>query len=421
MLAVPSALVRLRTLHGELDGCRLCPKMIGPVVHGPPVLSKVMLVGQAPGPREGGFGRPFAWTAGRTLFRWFEESTGVNEEEFRARVYIAAVARCFPGKASGGGDRKPDFEEIAQCRTFLAGEVAILKPELVLAVGSLAINEVLGKEAAGKKLDALVGRAMRKTWHGVELDVIPLPHPSGASPWHKMEPGKALLGKALALVKRHPAMRAIVAALVALTVGFWAGPASAEPAVAASAEPLADVVTFPISIAVTLDDGKPVRDDAWIAQQIDDANDLYAKTRVRFRWTQRQEISPAHAQLHTRADRDALAPLVDKNVIDVFVVAALEDVDEPGRYRKGVAWTSKPSAKRFLILSAAAPRTVLAHELGHFFGNGHTDVPDNLMSYTRAGGRVFLDDAQIDRIHVFMDRFLASGRLFDVGPPRRWP
>jgi uracil-DNA glycosylase len=185
--------------------------MIGPVVHGPPVLSKVILVGQAPGPREGSFGRPFAWTAGKTLFRWFEESMAINEEQFRDLVYIAAVARCFPGKASGGGDRKPDFEEIARCRTFLEGEVAILKPELVLAVGSLAITEVLGKEAAGKKLDALVGRVMQTRWHGADVDVVPLPHPSGASPWHKMEPGKTLLGKALDQVKRHPAMRAVLA------------------------------------------------------------------------------------------------------------------------------------------------------------------------------------------------------------------
>lgn len=207
---MPSALVRLRTLHSELDGCKLCPKMIGPVVHGPPVLSRVILVGQAPGPREGSFGRPFAWTAGRTLFRWFEESMGIREDEFRERIYMAAVARCFPGKASGGGDRKPDFEEIGRCRTFLEGEVSILKPDLVLAVGSLAITEVLGKQAAGKKLDALVGRAARGRWLGAELDVVPLPHPSGASPWHKMEPGKTLLGKALALVKRHPAMREIL-------------------------------------------------------------------------------------------------------------------------------------------------------------------------------------------------------------------
>jgi hypothetical protein len=186
-------------------------------------------------------------------------------------------------------------------------------------------------------------------------------------------------------------------------------------------EPEIETVTFPISIAVALEDGKPVKDDAWITQQIDDANELYAPTRVRFRWTLRREIPAAFATMHTRADRDSLAPLVEKNVIDVFVVGALEDVDEPGRYRKGVAWTSKPNGARFLILSGAAPRTVLAHELGHFFGNAHSAVPDNLMSYTRTGGRVFLDDAQIERVHLFTDRFLASGRLVDVGPPRRWP
>lgn len=184
--------------------------MIGPVVHGPPVMSKVILVGQAPGPREGSFGKPFAWTAGKTLFRWFEESMGVPEETFRERIYIAAVARCFPGKAKGGGDRKPDPGEIERCRRYLEEEVAILEPDLVLAVGTLAIYEVLGREAAKKKLDELVGRIERATWHGREVDVIALPHPSGASPWHKMEPGKTLLAKALGLARRHPAMRAAI-------------------------------------------------------------------------------------------------------------------------------------------------------------------------------------------------------------------
>ena len=182
--------------------------MIGPVVHGPLVLSKIVLVGQAPGPREGSFGRPFAWTAGKTLFRWFEEALGVDEETFRERVYISAVARCFPGKANGGGDRKPDADEILQCRPFLAQEIAVLQPELVLAVGTLAITQVLGPIG---KLDGLIGTQRRVTWHGVELDVIALPHPSGASPWHKMEPGKTLLGHALQLVKKHPAVRAAFA------------------------------------------------------------------------------------------------------------------------------------------------------------------------------------------------------------------
>src|SRR5262252_4438339 len=110
---------KLKLLHTELDACRACPQMIGPVVHGPPVASKIFLVGQAPGPREGSFGKPFAWTAGKTLFRWFEESIGCDEETFRAKVYMAAVARCFPGKSAGGGDRRPDATEIANCRGFL--------------------------------------------------------------------------------------------------------------------------------------------------------------------------------------------------------------------------------------------------------------------------------------------------------------
>src|SRR5580693_9285334 len=110
-------LQRLGVLHQELDACTACPNMIRPVVHGPPVDSRIVLIGQAPGPREGSFGRPFAWTAGKTMFRWFGEALGVDEETFRARVYIAAVARCFPGKATGGGDRRPDADEIARCRT----------------------------------------------------------------------------------------------------------------------------------------------------------------------------------------------------------------------------------------------------------------------------------------------------------------
>jgi uracil-DNA glycosylase len=210
---VPRAAVTvrsLRVLHAELDACTACPSMHRPVVHGAAVASPVMLIGQAPGPREGSFGRPFAWTAGKTMFGWFEEVLGVDEEAFRARVYIAAVARCFPGKASGGGDRRPDTGEIERCRTFLEREVAILRPELVLPVGTLAIAEVLGEE--GKQpLKDLVGKATKARYHDAAVDVIPLPHPSGASTWHRTEPGKTLLKAALARVAAHPAMKRALA------------------------------------------------------------------------------------------------------------------------------------------------------------------------------------------------------------------
>jgi uracil-DNA glycosylase len=204
--AVKSTVRALTVLHAELDACRACPKMIGPVVHGPPIASRVLLVGQAPGPREGSFGRPFAWTAGKTLFRWFEEATGLTEDAFRARIYMAAVARCFPGKSGGGGDRRPDAEEVLRCRTYLEREVAILAPRLVVPVGTLAIDEVLGK---GTKLNDVIGTSRRVTYHGREMDAICLPHPSGASPWHKIEPGKSLLARAMRLIADHHEMRGI--------------------------------------------------------------------------------------------------------------------------------------------------------------------------------------------------------------------
>ena len=112
--------------------------MIGPVVHGPALDTRVLLVGQAPGVHEGSRMKPFAWTAGKTLFRWLEQATGADEETIRRAVYFSAVARCFPGKAKGGGgDRVPSPLEIVRCRRFLEGEAKILKPELLLPVLSL--------------------------------------------------------------------------------------------------------------------------------------------------------------------------------------------------------------------------------------------------------------------------------------------
>lgn len=194
----------LDALHREMEACRACPDMIGPVVHGPPITSRILLIGQAPGPREGSFGKPFAWTAGRTLFRWFEDALGITEAQFRSRIYMTAVARCFPGKAKGGGDRKPSPEEILRCQTHLAREVEILRPALIVPVGTLAIEQVLGHKGP---LAAIVGVPKRATYHGVVADVICLPHPSGASSWHKTEPGMTLLRKALELIAKHPEIK----------------------------------------------------------------------------------------------------------------------------------------------------------------------------------------------------------------------
>ena len=182
-----------------LKKCALCPKMIGPVISHRPVISKIYLCGQAPGGREGALGRPFAWTAGKTLFRWLA-SAGADEETFRSRAYIGAACRCFPGRNKAGGDRVPAADEIANCSRWMKAEFEILKPELVIPVGKLAIELFLPKQ----KLTDAVGNTFCREMYGTTFDIIPLPHPSGASSWFKIEPGKSLTSKALTLLAAHP-------------------------------------------------------------------------------------------------------------------------------------------------------------------------------------------------------------------------
>ncbi len=184
-----------------LSACTLCPRMHRPVVVGRAVVSRILLVGQAPGDKEPKLGRPFAWTAGKTLFKWLNEGLGWTEDETRYRIYFAAVCRCFPGKKETGGDRVPEEDEIANCSRWLAAEVALLKPLLVLPVGKLAITQFIPTAP----LHEIIGRTIRIDYRGHAMDCIPLPHPSGASPWHRMEPGKTLLRQALAQVAAHPA------------------------------------------------------------------------------------------------------------------------------------------------------------------------------------------------------------------------
>jgi uracil-DNA glycosylase len=183
--------------------CRRCPRMQSTPVSGGAVVSDVILVGQAPGPREPVLQRPFAHTAGKTLFRWFEEFCGMNEVAVRSRIYFAAVCRCFPGKSSSGGDRVPAPDEIRNCSSWMDKEIQILKPRLTIPVGRLAIAQFV----ECRKLEEVISRKFRVERAGRHFDVIPLPHPSGASPWHKIPPGKELLKTALRKIARHPAIK----------------------------------------------------------------------------------------------------------------------------------------------------------------------------------------------------------------------
>ncbi len=211
------ALIRL---HGQLEACRRCPGMQGPPVHSLPVLSSVMLIGQAPGTREIEQKRPFCWTAGKTLFRWFE-SIGLDETAMRRLVLISAVCRCFPGKNPKGGDRVPDHQEVGRCAEWWRGEMDLLRPRLILPVGKLAIAQLMD---CGR-LNDVVGQQWRhRSPAGWEADIIPLPHSSGASTWFKMEPGRTLLAQALGLIAAHPNWRELLIAARSEPAGIGRSP-----------------------------------------------------------------------------------------------------------------------------------------------------------------------------------------------------
>ena len=190
-----------RAFAAHLDAlyaCRACPNVLGEPVTGAVPGARVMLVGQAPGPHEMDQRRPFAYTAGKRLFSWFEQHLGITESEFRARVHVAAVIRCFPGRdPRAGGDRVPDAAEIANCAQHLDREIRLLKPELIIAVGTLASKQLLGIA----ELKDAVGRVHRASRAGRAFDVIVLPHPSGRSTWLNKPENAALLEKSLRLIR----------------------------------------------------------------------------------------------------------------------------------------------------------------------------------------------------------------------------
>jgi uracil-DNA glycosylase len=188
----------------QVRACRLCPMVQPPPVVADPVPgARLMLVGQAPGPRERDTSRLFAYTAGRRLFQWMAD-LGVDEETFRARVWMSAVIRCFPGRAPAGGDRVPAPLEIANCAPWLERELAILRPATVMAVGSLAMQKFLPPAPLRER----VGRVFTVERDGRRFEVVPLPHPSGRSTWINAPENQRLLRRALSRLARSEGWRA---------------------------------------------------------------------------------------------------------------------------------------------------------------------------------------------------------------------
>ena len=151
---------------------------------------RAYMYGQAPGVLEGEERRPWRGRAGQNLRRWLD----LDEEAFYATFYCASVTRCYPGRSpSGSGDRVPAPREQELCAFWLEWELRLLRPELIVAVGGLAIRRLVGRRA----LDECIGR----TFELAGAAVVPLPHPSGVSRWLNSAANRASLDEAIRLVR----------------------------------------------------------------------------------------------------------------------------------------------------------------------------------------------------------------------------
>jgi len=187
---------KLAELHAEMRHCRRCLDADYPItpraIFSGPATARIMVVGQAPGANETKTGRPFDGPAGKRLFSWLKQA-GFDEDEFRRTQYITAITKCFPGKKGTRGDRVPTAMERRLCAPFLARELAIVDPALIIPVGRVAITRFLGKT----RLDEVVGTVHERNGRLI----LPLPHPSGANLWGNRPESRRLLRTALARLR----------------------------------------------------------------------------------------------------------------------------------------------------------------------------------------------------------------------------
>jgi uracil-DNA glycosylase len=187
----------LASLQRDVRACRACVEAGYPLESWPVANEyldqRAYMYGQAPGIVEGAERRPWRGRAGKTLRRWLE----LDEDGFYRTFYCASVTRCYPGRApSGRGDRTPTPREQELCAFWREWELKLIRPQLIVPVGGLAIRVVLGIRSG---LADCIGRKY-------ELDgsvAVPLPHPSGASSWLNSPANRKLTARAAALVREE--------------------------------------------------------------------------------------------------------------------------------------------------------------------------------------------------------------------------
>jgi DNA polymerase len=126
--------------------------------------ARVMFVGEAPGATEDRTGRPFVGEAGQLLDRIITGAMGLQ----RGDVYIANVNKCRPP-----GNREPAPDEVAACLPFLEQQVAAVGPEVIVCLGRVAAQNLLGTHDSCSRLRGRElgyrGIPVVVTWHPAYL------------------------------------------------------------------------------------------------------------------------------------------------------------------------------------------------------------------------------------------------------------
>lgn len=183
-------------LQQRIFACRLCQEH-GYIREAHPITSgrgsdRMLVIGQAPGHRSVTKGQPFSGPGGNILQKWLEQA-GFPPGYLHEHTYLSSLTHCDPGRnPRGDGDRRPSPQEVALCRPFLEAELQLLRPKVVLLLGSMAIETFLGKG----RLEVIIGTFVERD--GILL--LPLPHPSGVSRWLNEPDHQKLLQQALELL-----------------------------------------------------------------------------------------------------------------------------------------------------------------------------------------------------------------------------
>ena len=159
----PAALLeRLRVEDiGDCRRCKLCEGRNTIVFGDGNPRAQVMFVGEGPGFEEDRRGLPFVGKAGQ-LLNQIIEAMGFRREE----VYIANVVKCRPPE-----NRTPLPDETAACTPFLFEQIAIIRPQVIVALGSPAAQALLGRTAGITKIRGTFGE-----YQGIR--VMPTFHPA---------------------------------------------------------------------------------------------------------------------------------------------------------------------------------------------------------------------------------------------------